>query len=164
MARSTQLRMVLLKVPQIVLAFGGLLHWPSEKNQLSLEKSSKSLEKAKVPKLKTNEEHVKELTLGQEMLEQTIKKMERECVAATASLKVREEQLWAKHMECEDLRLNLAKEKELRAEEELRTKGLREEAMTMKTDRMELWGRIGACTEDHNKEMQHANELMASLE
>lgn len=33
----------------------------------------------------------------------------------------------------------------------------------MKTERMELWRRIGARTEDHNKEVQRANELMASL-
>lgn len=33
--------------------------------------------------------------------------------------------LWAKEMECEIIRLNLAKEKELRAKEELRTEGLR---------------------------------------
>lgn len=41
--------------------------WPLEKNQSSLEKNSKSLKKVKVPELKTNEEHAKELTLGQDM-------------------------------------------------------------------------------------------------
>ncbi|OAE22652.1 hypothetical protein AXG93_328s1040 [Marchantia polymorpha subsp. ruderalis] len=76
---------------------------------------------------------------------------------------VREEQLRAKDVECEVLRLNLAKEKKLRAEEELRTKVLRREIATMKTERMELQGRIGAQTEAQNKEMQRANELMASL-
>lgn len=76
---------------------------------------------------------------------------------------MREEQLRAKDVECEVLRLNLAKEKKLRAEEELRTKVLRREIATMKTERMELQGRIGAQTEAQNKEMQRANELMASL-
>lgn len=33
----------------------------------------------------------------------------------------------------------------------------------MKTKRMELRGRIGACTKAHNKKLQRANELMASL-
>lgn len=54
------------------------------------------------------------------------------------TLQEREEQLRAKEMECEVLWLNLAKKKELRAEEELRIKGLRREIAAMKTERMEL--------------------------
>ncbi|OAE26247.1 hypothetical protein AXG93_1007s1030 [Marchantia polymorpha subsp. ruderalis] len=71
--------------------------------------------------------------------------------------------LWVKEMECKVLGLNLVKEKELREEEELRTKDLQREIATMKTERMELQGRIAAWTKAHNEEMQSANELMASL-
>lgn len=49
----------------------------------------------------------------------------------TVTLQEHEEHLQAKEMECKVLRLNLAKEKELRAEEEL----VREIA-AMKTERM----------------------------
>lgn len=58
---------------------------------------------------------------------------------------------------------SLAKEKELRAEEELRTEGLRQEIAAMKIESMELREKIVACTEAHNKELQRVNELMASL-
>lgn len=91
------------------------------------------------------------------------KEMTRECAAVTASLKVCEEQLRAKYMECEVLWLNLAKEKELCEDKELRIKDLRREIATMKTKRMELRARIVAQTEAHTKEMQRANKLMASL-
>ncbi|OAE22745.1 hypothetical protein AXG93_2035s1270 [Marchantia polymorpha subsp. ruderalis] len=66
-------------------------------------------------------------------------------------------------MECKVIWLNIIKEKELREEEELRTKCLRREIATMKTEKMELWGRIAARTEAHNEETQCTNELTASL-
>lgn len=66
-------------------------------------------------------------------------------------------------MDCEVIRLNLAKEKECRAKKERMTEDLRRQIVAMKTERMELRGKIGARTEAHNKELQCANELMASL-
>lgn len=81
----------------------------------------------------------------------------------SATLKLREEQLWAKKMECEVLRRELVKEKELREEEELRTGGLRRQIATMKTVTMDLQRRIEACWKAHIVELRRLNELMASL-
>lgn len=73
-----------------------------------------------------------------------MKRVVGECAAATASQKVRVEQLRTKEMECEVLRLNLVKEKERRREEELRAKDLRREIASAKIERMDLWERIVA--------------------
>ncbi|OAE30919.1 hypothetical protein AXG93_1640s1020 [Marchantia polymorpha subsp. ruderalis] len=107
-------------------------------------------------KLVKNKTHIKRAATLK-----TAEEMKKECAEATA--KEREEHLQAKLMECEVLWLNLVKEKELRAKDELRTKDLWWAMAAMKTERMELHGRIEARTKAHNKELQRANELMASL-
>ncbi|OAE20309.1 hypothetical protein AXG93_1084s1010 [Marchantia polymorpha subsp. ruderalis] len=120
---------------------------PLEKEQTSSVKRGRSSEKADVPELKHSEEHAKELTLSQEILEQV-------------------EQIEAAVVEFPEIpspQVNLVKEKELREEEELRSEGLWQGIATMKTKTLELWGRIVAQTEAHNEEMQLAYELMGSL-
>ncbi|OAE19485.1 hypothetical protein AXG93_1040s1490 [Marchantia polymorpha subsp. ruderalis] len=91
------------------------------------------------------------------------KEITREAAQEPVRVEERQEQLQAKKMETKVLWLNLAKKKELRTKEELRIKDLRREIVAMKTERMELRVRIGVRTEAHNKELQLANELMASL-
>ncbi|OAE33726.1 hypothetical protein AXG93_3363s1000 [Marchantia polymorpha subsp. ruderalis] len=85
-------------------------------------------------------------------LVKTAEEMKSECAAETTSLKVRKEELWAKDIKCEVLQLNLAKEREFCAEEALRPEDLWREIMTIKLERMDLRGRIGARTHAHNKE------------
>lgn len=48
---------------------------PLEKKQPSSKKSSRPLEKAKMPESKTSMEHVKELTLNEEILEQVVEQI-----------------------------------------------------------------------------------------
>ncbi|OAE22805.1 hypothetical protein AXG93_496s1000 [Marchantia polymorpha subsp. ruderalis] len=91
----------------------------------------------------------------------TAEVMKRVCAAATASLKVREEELQTKDMGCEVLRLNWPNRRSFVQREELRTEGLWRKIATMKTKSMDLRGKIEARTDSHNKEMQRANELMA---
>ncbi|OAE22616.1 hypothetical protein AXG93_2272s1020 [Marchantia polymorpha subsp. ruderalis] len=86
-----------------------------------------------------------------------------ECAARTATLQVHEEQLWAKKMECKVLWLGLVKQKELREEEELRTKGFWREIATMNTMTMDLRRRIKAQREALNVELRCVNELTTSL-
>lgn len=124
---------------------------PLERKQPSLEKNKKE----DVLERKTSKEHAK--------VAERIASLTSMCATMTLTLQEREEQLRAKEMKCEILRLNLAKEKELRAKEELRTKDPWREIAAMKTKRMEFQGRIGARIESHNKLLQCANELMASL-
>ncbi|OAE35363.1 hypothetical protein AXG93_4052s1000 [Marchantia polymorpha subsp. ruderalis] len=133
---------------------------PSERKQPSSKKNKTHIKRATA--VKTVEETKRECAEATAKVAKRVASLTLECATMTVNLQEREEHLRAKKMECEILRLNLAK-KELRAAEELRTKGFRREMAVMKTERMELWGRIEARTEAHNKELQRANELMASL-
>ncbi|OAE18162.1 hypothetical protein AXG93_406s1300 [Marchantia polymorpha subsp. ruderalis] len=115
-------------------------------------------EREKVLQPKISEEQAKELTLIEEILEQVVAQVVGTVVDSSVISSPQppedveqEDHLWVKKMECEVLRLNLAKEKECRAEEECKIEDLYEQIVALKTKQMELWGSIGARTQNQLK-------------
>ncbi|OAE33503.1 hypothetical protein AXG93_1467s1050 [Marchantia polymorpha subsp. ruderalis] len=107
--------------------------------------------------LRVNHENVKKLTVDLK------ERLEASKVAYIAEVQ-RVDELTAVLAKRDQLHATeLAKEKELRAEEEQMAEDLPVQIAAMKTEQMELRGRIAERTDAHSKELQRADELTESL-